>query len=109
MKTLTAYLTAAALTAAGLIAADSTTAAPRIDPGKLQPRQNLQIKPQVKPGVLVADCSPHFKKQALPGKSYNCHFVFRPVCRNGTVLGPVQMKKVGSSYRVTYTCYEPPR
>ncbi len=110
MNRLTVCLTAAALAAAGLVAADATTAAPRIDPSKVQPRPAIKPQPQIKPGVLkLSDCSPHFKKQTTGGKSYNCHFTFKPVCRNGTVLGPVLMKKVGSYWRVTYSCYEPPR
>lgn len=108
MNRLTAILTAAALAAAGLFAAEATTAAPRIDPEKVEP-QPLKPAPQIKPGVLkVSDCATHFKKQPVGGESYNCTFNFKPVCRNGTVLGPVTLKKVGDYWRVTYACYEPP-
>lgn len=109
MKRLTAYLTAAAMAAVAVLAADATTANPRVDPSRVKPQRQIHPQPQIKRRLTVADCSPHFTKQNLPGKSYNCHFTFRPVCRNGTVLGPVNMKKIRGGYRVTYTCYEPPR
>jgi hypothetical protein len=107
MNRQTLGLCAIAFTAIGLVAADTTVAKPRIDPGKarLQPKPALQ--PQI--GVInLSECSKHFVKQPTGGKSYNCHFTFTPVCRNGTVLGPVNMKKTGAHYRVTYSCYEPP-
>lgn len=119
MNRLTASLTAAALAAAGLFAADATTAAPQPEPEKAQLAQlKLQKAPTLKLNLL---CSPKYKPSSnaktasRKGGMYTCTYqVAIPPgthCKSkdfDAVKHKAELLPGGKYVRVTYICQSHP-